>query len=85
MARDHRRLRVFLESHELTIAIYKETRNFPRDEWFGLRPQLRRASASIPSNIVEGSTRRATREYLTFSISRAGICFRGRLHRRLNV
>ena len=37
MARDHRKLRVFHEAHELTLAIYKETRNFPREEWFGVR------------------------------------------------
>jgi four helix bundle protein len=66
MARDHRKLRVFHESHRLTVCIYKETKNFPRDEWFGLRAQMRRCSVSIPSNIVEGSARRTTREYLNF-------------------
>ena len=66
MARDHRRLRVFHEAHELTLAIYKETRNFPRDEWFGIRAQIRRASVSIASNIVEGSARRGVREYCNF-------------------
>jgi len=72
VARDHRRLRVFQEAHELTIAIYQETRNFPREEWFGRRAQLRRAAVSIPSNIVEGSARRSIREYVNFlNISRA--------------
>ena len=66
MARDHRKLRVFHESHQLTIAIYKETRDFPKDEWFGLRAQMRRAAVSIPSNLVEGSARRSTKEYLNF-------------------
>ena len=66
MARDHRKLRVFQESHQLAIAIYKQTRHFPRDEWFGLRSQMRRAAVSIPSNIVEGCARRTTREYLNF-------------------
>lgn len=72
MARDHRKLRVFHESHQLTIAIYKETRYFPRDEWFGLRAQMRRAAVSIPSNLVEGSARRSDGEYLNFcNIARA--------------
>jgi four helix bundle protein len=72
MSRDHRKLRVFAEAHQLTIAIYKYTRSFPRDEWFGLRAQIRRASVSIATNIVEGSARRTTREYLSFlNISRA--------------
>lgn len=66
MARDYRRLRVFQEAHELTIAIYKETQAFPRAEWFGIRAQIRRAAVSIPTNIVEGSARLGTREYLNF-------------------
>ncbi len=66
MARDHRRLRVFHEAHQLTIAIYKETKDFPRDEWFGLRAQIRRAATSIASNIVEGSARRGSAEYVNF-------------------
>jgi len=66
MTRDHRRLRVFHEAHQLTIAIYKETKDFPRDEWFGLRAQIRRAATSVPSNIVEGSARRGTSEYVNF-------------------
>jgi four helix bundle protein len=66
MARDHRRLRVFHEAHELTLAVYRETRNFPRDEWFGLRAQIRRAAVSIPANIVEGNARRGSGEYSNF-------------------
>jgi four helix bundle protein len=66
MARDHRRLRVFNDAHQLVLAIYRETRNFPRDEWFGLRAQMRRASVSVASNLVEGSARRRLREYVHF-------------------
>jgi len=64
MSRDHRKLRVFHDAHRLTLSIYKNTRAFPRDEWFGIRAQMRRAAVSIPSNIVEGSAWRSTREYL---------------------
>ena len=72
MARDHRKLRVFHDAHALTLAIYKQTRNFPRDEWYALRQQMRRAAVSIPSNVVEGNARRTTREYVHFlNVSRA--------------
>jgi four helix bundle protein len=72
MARDHRKLRVFHDARRLALAIYKHTKNFPKEEWYGLRVQIRKASVSIPTNIVEGSARRSTREYLNFlNIARA--------------
>jgi four helix bundle protein len=57
---------VFQAAHTLTITIYKETTNFPRDEWYGLRAQLRRAAVSTVSNIVEGNARRGELEYVNF-------------------
>jgi four helix bundle protein len=62
MARDYRKLRVFHEAHALVLAIYRETKTFPRDEWFGIRVQLRRAAVSVAANLVEGSARRTTGE-----------------------
>jgi len=72
MARDHRKLRVFHAAHRLVISIYRETRDFPRDEWFGIRAQVRRAAVSISSNSVEGNARRGTPEYVNFlNVARA--------------
>ena len=72
MARDHRQLRVFNLAHQLVLAIYRETQHFPRDEWLGIRAQMRRAAVSVASNLVEGSARRGTGEYVNFvNIARA--------------
>jgi four helix bundle protein len=59
-------LKVWQEAHALVLAIYPLTSRFPADERFGLTSQLRRAAASVPSNIAEGSKRRSTRDYAHF-------------------
>src|SRR5262245_62012833 len=72
MSRDHRKLRAFLLADELVAAIYPASNNFPNDERFGLRLQLRRAAVSDPANVVEGSARRTTKEYVNFLNIAAG-------------
>ena len=70
-----RDLEVWQRSMELTVAIYRLTKGFPRDEIFGLTAQLRRAAVSIPSNIAEGQGRLNTREFRHFlSIARGSNC-----------
>tara|TARA_R110000850_G_scaffold4202_4_gene19539 strand:+ start:599 stop:958 length:360 start_codon:yes stop_codon:yes gene_type:complete len=55
--RDFRELDFWKRSHELTLEIYAVTRQFPKEEKFGLTSQLRRSMMSIPSNIAEGCGR----------------------------
>ena len=50
-------LDVCKKAHEATLDIYQLTENFPRAEMFGLTSQLRRASASISTNLAEGCGR----------------------------
>ena len=64
--RDHTKLRAFQLADQVALAIYKQTRSFPREEVFGLTSQLRRAAVSIASNIVEGAARCSEAEYLHF-------------------
>ena len=45
------------KAYQLTLLVYKCTQNFPKNEEFGLKSQLRRAAVSIISNIAEGYKR----------------------------
>lgn len=64
--RDFRELKVWEKGHDLTLAIYAETKMFPSDERFGLTSQLRRATTSVPTNIAEGCGRRGDAELARF-------------------
>lgn len=64
--RDFRKLQVWDKSHELTLRIYNLTSVFPREEIYGLTSQIRRACASIPTNIAEGCGRGSSAEFRRF-------------------
>ena len=68
MARKYKDLVAWKRSHELTLAIYKQTQRFPVEERYGLTSQLRRASYSVPANVSEGSGRETNKDYLRFLI-----------------
>ncbi len=59
-------LKVWQQSHALTLDVYRETKGFPSEEKFGLISQLRRAASSVPTNIAEGSKRRGGQDYARF-------------------
>lgn len=59
-----RDLRIWHVAMELVEAVYKVTKQFPKEELYGLTSQIRRAAVSIPSNIAEGHTREHTKEFL---------------------
>ncbi len=59
-------LTVWQKAHALVLKIYKITRNFPRDERFGLVSQMRRSAVSIAANIAEGFKRRGIKDKINF-------------------
>ncbi len=54
------------KADELARLVYKLTRDFPKEEMFGLTSQIRRASLSIPLNVIEGYARSASKSYRQF-------------------
>ena len=50
----------------LTLEIYRLTQEFPKTELYGLVSQMRRASASIPTNIAEGCGRNTEKDFARF-------------------
>ncbi len=69
--RSYRDLVVWQKSMDLVEEIYRLTKLLPKEEFFGIANQLRRAAISIPSNIAEGNTRNSQKDYARFlSIAR---------------
>ncbi len=62
----YRRLIVWQKADELAFQIYAVTKNFPKEEMFGLTSQMRRAAFSVPANIVEGYARSSIKEKSQF-------------------
>ncbi|MBC6609577.1 four helix bundle protein [Hymenobacter sp. BT507] len=63
---DFHKLRIWQEGQELTLSVYRITRNFPKEELFGLTSQMRRSAASVPHNIAEGCGRQSSPDLLRF-------------------
>lgn len=52
--KDFHSLKVWQKAHGLTLAIYKSTEQFPKQELYSLTNQVQRAAVSVPANIAEG-------------------------------
>lgn len=63
---NYENLQVWQRVMDLTVRIYEATATLPNDERFGLTSQLRRAAASIPMNIAEGSGNSSNKEFCRF-------------------
>jgi four helix bundle protein len=59
-------LEVWKKADELAFEVYGATKTFPKEEIYGLTSQIRRSALSIPTNIVEGYSRRSDKELARF-------------------
>ena len=65
-AKNYQDLIVWQKAMDLVVEVYRATKQFPKEELYGLTSQLRRAIVSVPSNIAEGQGRRSAKEFLQF-------------------
>lgn len=64
----------YQKGYELSLGVYNATKDFPREEIYGLISQLRRCTISIPCNIAEGYRRHSRKEYVQFLYIAHGSC-----------
>jgi four helix bundle protein len=74
MLKSHKDLTTYQKTYGLCLEIYKLTREFPKEELYGLVSQMRRSAVSIPSNIAEGYSRKSRKEYVQFLRIALGSC-----------
>lgn len=64
--KNFKNLKVWQKGMDLVKNVYKSSKNFPKEELFGLTSQIRRSAISIPSNVAEGSGRGTDNEFNRF-------------------
>lgn len=57
---------VWEKAHQFVLSVYRLTKNFPKEELFGLTSQFRRASVSIAANIAEGYSKKGLKDKVRF-------------------
>lgn len=65
-------LLVWKKAHQFVLEIYKITKQFPKEELYGVVAQMRRSAVSIPANIAEGfrkTTKAEKQRFLTIAHS----------------
>ena len=69
---NYEKLEIWQEAIELTTVIYQATKDFPKEEQFGITSQLRRAILSVPLNIAEGQGRKSNADFRRFLLISMG-------------
>lgn len=61
-----KKLKIWNDSIDLCVDVYKALADMPNDERYGLSSQIKRSAVSIPSNIAEGAGREREKEFYNF-------------------
>lgn len=62
--KSYKDLGVWQKAMDMVVMCYRATKNFPKNEVYGLAGQLQRAAVSVPANIAEGRERKHSKEFL---------------------
>ena len=72
---NYKELKVWQKAVDLATKVYEITKNFPKEEVYGLTSQIRRSAVSIASNIAEGAGRNSRKDFNNFlGISNGSLC-----------
>ena len=66
MTQDYHQLEIWNRAMDYTVKVYEFTAQLPAEEKYNLVSQLRRAAASVPLNIAEGSASATHTEFSRF-------------------
>ncbi len=72
--KNFRDLDVWKLGKKIVLEVYRVTKEFPKEELYGLVGQMRRAALSTPTNVAEGFNRVHNREYRQFLFVALGSC-----------
>jgi four helix bundle protein len=64
--KNFKNLNVWRKGIDLVVNVYKKSKQFPKEEIYGLTSQIKRSAISIPSNIAEGSGRNSDKDFNRF-------------------
>jgi S23 ribosomal protein. len=62
----YQKLISYQKAKQLVLMIYRLTNSYPKEEFYCLVPQIRRAAISVVANIVEGYIKEKPKEYSRF-------------------
>jgi len=73
-SKDYKDLLTWQKAHKFVLEVYNVTKDFPKDELYGLTSQFRRAAVSIAANLAEGFVKKSKLDKMRFyNISQGSI------------